>query len=341
MKQCQIKSAREQSEATQKSLATAQERLKSTQSNVTAMQNRLEAARLEYMSRFKASSLPEGADVQALALSQEKYEKLRAAISEYDRETYLQNDRAATLTELLKDMVRPNLELMKEEAARKRDTLQKAITQKGALESDIKNFENIKKQLDEMSLNEEKLRRDFALYDHIYRLCSGENALKTPIHQFVLGLMLDDIVACANGHLSELSRGRYSLTRSSTLARGGGTKGLDLSVDDSWSGGERSVSTLSGGEMFLASLSLAFGLSDVVQSYAGGIRLDSLFIDEGFGSLDTETLDAAMGALERLRTSGRLIGVISHVNELRERIPTHIEVSRLADGSASARIIAQ
>jgi exonuclease SbcC len=93
--------------------------------------------------------------------------------------------------------------------------------------------------------------------------------------------------------------------------------------------------------MFLASLSLAFGLSDVVQSYAGGIRLDSLFIDEGFGSLDTETLDAAMGALERLRTSGRLIGVISHVNELRERIPAHIEVSRLADGSASARIIAQ
>jgi DNA repair protein SbcC/Rad50 len=150
--------------------------------------------------------------------------------------------------------------------------------------------------------------------------------------------MLDDIVASANIHLSRLSRGRYTLVRTTEVSRGNGAKGLDLAVSDSWCGGERSVNTLSGGEMFLASLSLAFGLSDVVQSYAGGIRLDSLFIDEGFGSLDSETLDTAMNALESLRLSGRLIGVISHVGELSERIPAHIQVKRLADGSSGAAV---
>ena len=107
------------------------------------------------------------------------------------------------------------------------------------------------------------------------------------------------------------------------------------------SGKCRSVETLSGGEQFLASLSLAFGLSDVVQSYSGAVRLDSIFIDEGFGSLDTDTLDTAMRALESIRQSGRVVGIISHVSELQSRIPTMIRIWKTASGSAAAKVIAE
>ncbi|MCK5913186.1 MAG: hypothetical protein KAG12_04865, partial [Desulfuromusa sp.] len=101
---------------------------------------------------------------------------------------------------------------------------------------------------------------------------------------------------------------------------------LDLLVDDAYTGKVRSVATLSGGESFMAALSLALGLSDVVQSYAGGIHLDTLFIDEGFGSLDPESLDLAIRTLIDLQSSGRMIGVISHVADLKEQIPLRIDV---------------
>ena len=114
--------------------------------------------------------------------------------------------------------------------------------------------------------------------------------------------------------------------------------GLDLEVLDGASMLPRSIETLSGGEQFLASLSLAFGLSDVVQNHSGAVRLDSLFIDEGFGSLDGETLDTAMKALSMLQTSGRLVGIISHVSELKNRIPCQIQVTRDAAGFSHAAI---
>ena len=100
----------------------------------------------------------------------------------------------------------------------------------------------------------------------------------------------------------------------------------------------RSIETLSGGEQFLASLSLAFGLSDVIQSHAGAVELESIFIDEGFGSLDAETLDTAMKALSMLRSSGRLIGIISHVSELQTRIPSRIQITRDSGGFSHAQV---
>ena len=116
--------------------------------------------------------------------------------------------------------------------------------------------------------------------------------------------------------------------------------GLDLEVLDAQCGSARAVETLSGGELFLASLSLAFGLSSVVQAVSGSVRLDSIFIDEGFGTLDQETLDTAMRALSQVQGAGRTVGVISHVSELRTRILRQIRVSRLPDGSSTASVFA-
>jgi len=130
-----------------------------------------------------------------------------------------------------------------------------------------------------------------------------------------------------------MSKGRYQLLRKEDRAKGNKASGLELEVEDAYTGKVRPVATLSGGESFMAALSLALGLSDVVQAYAGGIRLDTLFIDEGFGSLDSESLDLAIRTLVDLQATGRMIGIISHVAELREQIGSRIDVSAGRAGS--------
>ena len=130
-----------------------------------------------------------------------------------------------------------------------------------------------------------------------------------------------------------MTRGRYRLLRKEDPTHRNKKAGLDLEVHDAFTGKTRGVATLSGGESFMAALSLALGLSDIVQAYAGGIRLDTLFIDEGFGSLDPESLELAVQALLTLQASGRMVGVISHVEELKERIDVRLELHMDERGS--------
>ena len=185
-----------------------------------------------------------------------------------------------------------------------------------------------------------ELDREYETTERIAGFMSGSNPLRTPILMYVLSIMMDEILVSANQFFDKLSRGRYALNRVRDKQGGNALRGLDIEIVD---GGmsARPVETLSGGEQFLASLSLAFGLSDVVQQHSGAVKLDSLFIDEGFGSLDTETLDVAMQALVILRESGRTVGIISHVTELKSRIPTRLEVCRNGANQAGIRIIAE
>ena len=195
-----------------------------------------------------------------------------------------------------------------------------------------------KKQLEALEAAGSTVRAQYAETQRLARLLSGHNTRKMPIEQFVLSVMLEDILSRANVFFADLSGGRYRLLRRQAPASGNAMAGLDLCVLDAAAGGERAVGTLSGGELFLASLSLAFGLSDVVQNESGAVRLDALFIDEGFGSLDQETLDTAMGALLRLQSTGRTVGIISHVSELQTMIQTQIAVSVLPDGTSTIKI---
>ena len=184
-----------------------------------------------------------------------------------------------------------------------------------------------------------KLEEEYGRTNRLAALLSGKNACKVPLHQFVLGVMLDDILSSANQFFATLSSGRYSLSRVVGATSGNALGGLDLEVIDAYTGGARAVETLSGGELFLASLSLAFGLSDVVQSYSGGVHLDSLFIDEGFGSLDEEALRQALRVLSSLGEGDKLVGVISHVSELKQNIERQIAVTRTPRGDSTARVI--
>jgi exonuclease SbcC len=158
------------------------------------------------------------------------------------------------------------------------------------------------------------------------------NTRRMNLETFVLAAELEEIVEAANVRLSEMSDNRYTLRHSDSLARRKGASGLGIEVFDAFSGRARAPHTLSGGETFLASLALALGLAEVVTNRAGGIRLDTLFIDEGFGSLDAETLETAMRTLDDLRQGGRTVGLISHVDAMKEQIPAQLRVRRAAGG---------
>ncbi|MGW2184549.1 AAA family ATPase [Streptomyces sp. NPDC001719] len=163
---------------------------------------------------------------------------------------------------------------------------------------------------------------------------SAHNERKMRLESYVLAARLEQVAAAATLRLQRMSAGRYTLVHSD--ARSGGTRrsGLGLHVVDAWTGRERDTATLSGGETFFASLALALGLADVVTEEAGGIRLDTLFIDEGFGSLDEQTLDEVLDVLDSLRERDRTVGIVSHVTDLRQRVPAQLQVVKGRSGSA-------
>lgn len=226
--------------------------------------------------------------------------------------------------------LRQRCQNLRQESLTRREELGKAASARQALEGALQEARRLEEELTALEGQLSRVAR-------LSKSLSGSNPMKMPILQYVLSVMLEEVLGSANRFFATLSRGRYALRlKDGPATRGYG--GLDLEVLDGASMLPRSIETLSGGEQFLASLSLAFGLSDVVQNHSGAVRLDSLFIDEGFGSLDGETLDTAMKALAMLQSGGRLIGIISHVSELKNRIPCRVEVNRDAAGFSHAAI---
>lgn len=165
---------------------------------------------------------------------------------------------------------------------------------------------------------------------------SADNRLQMRLSAYVLAYRLSQVVAAANTRLSGMSDQRYSLEHTGQRGAGETRGGLSLLVRDDWSGESRDPATLSGGETFVVSLALALGLADVVTQEAGGADLDTLFVDEGFGTLDADTLDDVMDTLDSLRDGGRVVGVVSHVAEMRDRIPTQLAVRKDRRGSTLA-----
>ena len=180
-----------------------------------------------------------------------------------------------------------------------------------------------------------RLEQRFAQIKELADVANGKltGQARVSFETYVQGIYFDQIIAAANRRLGALTQGRYELLRDTSGENHQGQTGLELNVLDNFTGRARSASSLSGGETFQASLCLALGLSDVVQAHAGGIQLDTMFIDEGFGSLDQESLGAAIGMLSNLSSENKLIGIISHVLELKGAIDRKIIVKRTPLGS--------
>ncbi|QKW05335.1 SMC family ATPase [Streptomyces sp. NA04227] len=181
------------------------------------------------------------------------------------------------------------------------------------------------------------LRQEYDRVAHLAALAAGtsaDNERRMRLESYVLAARLEQVAAAATARLRRMSSGRYTLVHSDDRS-GRGRSGLGLHVVDAWTGRERDTATLSGGESFFASLALALGLADVVTEEAGGVRLDTLFIDEGFGSLDEQTLDEVMDVLDALRERERSVGIVSHVADLRRRVHTRLEVVKERTGSVA------
>ena len=214
-----------------------------------------------------------------------------------------------------------------------------ALKRETNLIAELKKIDDWLKTLRDLDSELAELGARYQTIGQLSDAANGQNAQRLSFQRFVLGVFLDEVLAAASHRLRIMSNGRFTLQRARDPAGRGGS-GLDIEVADTYTSTSRPVSTLSGGECFLASLALALGLADVVQSHAGGIRLDTIFVDEGFGTLDPEALELAIAALRDLQQGGRLVGIISHVAELKELIPARLEVMPDRRGSNAKFVLA-
>jgi exonuclease SbcC len=218
---------------------------------------------------------------------------------------------------------------LKVEQERRSDALSRANT-----------FARVRAELDAIDTRSAAIDAEYRVVGRLAEVANGQlSGAKVSFQRWVLGSYLDTVLEAATRRLYSMSKGRYRLVREKSVADGRRASGLDLAVFDEFSGTDRPAVTLSGGESFLAALALALGLAETVQEFAGGTRLETIFVDEGFGALDPDSLDKAMDALVELQDSGRLVGVISHVPELRQRIQARLEVSAGPAGSSTRFIV--
>jgi exonuclease SbcC len=242
--------------------------------------------------------------------------------------------REATLAAALGTLARPDLQAASATSGAAREAADRAREEAVHVERDVREVAGRLDRLGELGARVGELDQKLGVLGKVAQIANGENPLRMSLQRFVLAARLEEVAEAASRRLLIMSRGRFRLRHDTAVEDKRRASGLGLVVEDAWTGvTDRPVGALSGGESFLASLALALGLSDVVLARSGGLRLDALFVDEGFGSLDEDTLNDAIRALQELRENGRLVGVISHVAELRRQIPARIEVQRGPDGS--------
>jgi len=321
-------------------LSTKRGRLETLSSQVKEERKNLELLCEEYTQSLQSISLSEIDFVEALSdfNALEDFKTKLYDLEESFSTAQAVYDAALKTTE---SVVKPSDTVSDEvydAAVERRDTL---VGNLAAWDKETKHIETTLSSLEELDSSMGEARNKVEFLGRLNDLANGgEQGFKNvTFERYVLGAILDEVVYAANLRLQKMSRSRYSLERSDYTGGGRGKQGLDLAVMDAFTGQSRPANTLSGGETFLASMALALGLADVIQSYAGGIHMDTMFIDEGFGTLDPDTLELAMETLVQLQSSGRLIGMISHVPELKTRIPAHLEVTRGDDGSTAKFVI--
>jgi exonuclease SbcC len=196
------------------------------------------------------------------------------------------------------------------------------------------NNKNKKENIEQRREEYEKAKKENDICSRLYQLVAGNTGKeKITLEQYIQAAGFDGIIAAANRRLRPMSDGQYELFRREGDLGKKSNHFLDLEVLDNYTGHRRPVGNLSGGESFKASLSLALGLSDTVSSNLGGIQMDALFVDEGFGTLDRKSIDNAMETLTNLSGTNKLVGIISHREELMENIPQQVRVTKTKDGS--------
>ncbi|MCC3359117.1 AAA family ATPase [Bacillus sp. REN16] len=272
-------------------------------------------------------------------LSEQDREQLKEAIDQYNQQVSTLTQQVKELNEELKDKTKVDLEELSAILTEQKNAFEKA---QEAVRQSKQHFEKsmeLKEKITEAEQKVADFEKRLNIIADLYDVVRGQNNKKISFERYLQIEYLEQIIIAANERLKQLSNGQFMLLRSDRQESRGKQSGLGLDVYDSYTGQTRDVKTLSGGEKFNASLCLALGMADVIQSFQGGVSIDTMFIDEGFGSLDEESLNKAIDTLIDLQQSGRMIGVISHVQELKNTIPATLEVNKTREGHSQTKFV--
>lgn len=318
---------------------SATSRLESLVTQVQQAQADVRESQARLEERLAGGGFGNERELAAAALSEVLIDAYDAQVRRFDEQLAAARERAERARHGAEGLASPDLTALEQRRQETASAHLDAIRNEERLRGLVAQTTEVLGQVRAIEERLPSIEHRFSILGRLSELADGRNPLGLPFHRFVLASLLDDVLREASQRLRIMSGTRYTLVRGQTQRDRRSTTGLDLDVFDAYTGGLRPVVTLSGGETFLASLSLALGLADVVQAYAGGIRLDAVFVDEGFGSLDPESLELALRALVDLQRGGRLVGLISHVPELKERIPARLEVTSGRRGSQARFVI--
>lgn len=313
----------------QAALAAAQESLSNTRQRLITEEEgfgkRVEIAGFSGQRDYESAKKPEA-----------YIQKLSERINLFDQDITANRARVERAEQAVAGLEMPDMEKLQSTVDQGQQTHAELLARHTSIVTQVDREKQWLIKLNGLNNDIAQIEKSYGLVGRLAEVATGNNQYRLTFQRFVLGALLDDVASAANERLKTMSRGRYLLQRTMDRTRKNAAGGLELEVFDNYTGLARSVGTLSGGETFLASLSLALGLADVVQSYAGGIHLDTILVDEGFGTLDPESLDFAIKALIDLQRGGRLVGIISHVPELKERIDARLEVVATERGSKAS-----
>ncbi|MFG5046798.1 exonuclease subunit SbcC [Staphylococcus haemolyticus] len=264
-------------------------------------------------------------DVEILLSKLDNKEQIEMKIQQYEHDHQKLTLEIERLSQLTKDNKPELVEKLEATKTEIESNYNKYVEASATIQYQVqKNKDKFNSIMDYINYLEKELKEQQEIFE-LSEVLSGKNSKKLTLENYVLVYYLERIIHQANIRLERMSGERYQLKRRESISHG--YSGLEIEVFDFHSNKSRHISSLSGGETFQASLALALGLSEVVQQESGGITLESMFIDEGFGTLDQETLETALDTLVKLKTSGRMVGIISHVSELKQRIPLILEVT--------------
>ncbi|NYE06607.1 exonuclease SbcC [Bacillus niacini] len=298
-----------------------------------------ERSETQFISEWQKAQFVSEEDYLSAKLPDSARKQLKDSIDDFNKNIETLKAQICELKEELKDKTKADLDLLTNELTSKkteRDIALKAL-------SDSEGYQNKVLDLRRKILNTEvtvaALEKKMNMITDLFDVVRGQNGSKISFERYLQIEYLEQIIIAANERLKRLSNGQFILERSERQEARGRQSGLGLDVFDAYTGQTRDVKTLSGGEKFNASLCLALGMADVIQSFQGGVSIDTMFIDEGFGSLDEESLNKAIDTLIDLQQSGRMIGVISHVQELKNAIPAILEVKKTREGYSRTEFV--
>lgn len=307
--------------------------------NIEEVEKEVDAYKESFNNKLKDAGFTDMEEYLATKMDEKSIKLMETDILEYHKNLKSIKDRLDKAINDTKDIMEVSLEELNESLNQAKLREQKLKSEEMNLYSRISSnkrvLDEVKKVCREISIEEES----YKIIGELAKVANGANSERITFERYVLAAYFDEIISAANIRLAKMASERYKLRRKEDKGKGSKQEGLELEVFDNYTGKARHVKTLSGGESFKASLSLALGLADVIQSYAGGISLDTMFVDEGFGTLDSQSLDNAIQCLIDLQSGGRLVGIISHVPELKERIDARLEITPAKEGSKTSFMV--